>query len=272
MGPNGSGKTTLTSILASIRDKTSGRVEIYGNTPALARHLIGYMPQENFSSASLTGKENLIYFAGMLGYSLVDAKKIVDELVEKVGLKDDANKLVSKYSGGMRKRLELATVFFGEMKVLILDEPTTGLDPSARRNFFNLIHEIKGSDTTVFLITHIGSDAEIASRIGLIDNGEIIAEGSPEELKRNNNLKNALTIETNQKNERIKNILKTFSGSDEIIETELGYKIYSDDIAEDIPRIIREMDDKGFTVNRLESTTSTLDDVFFKLTGHSVKD
>ncbi len=272
MGPNGSGKTTLTSILASIREKTSGSVEIFGKPPSRSRDIIGYMPQENFSSANLTGRENLLYFAGLLGNSKTDSRKIADDLLEKVGLKDDTNKLVSKYSGGMRKRLELATILFTGIKLLILDEPTTGLDPTARRNFFELIGETKGEDTTIFLITHIGSDAEAADRIGLIDKGKIITEGSPEGLKRNNNLKNALTIEAHTKNDSMKALLKSFAYDKEIIETDLGYKLYSDDIAEDIPKIIRILDHEGFIVTRLESTTSTLDDVFFKLTGHSIKD
>ncbi|MBM3713255.1 MAG: ATP-binding cassette domain-containing protein, partial [Actinobacteria bacterium] len=230
------------------------------------------VPQENFSSALLTGRENLIYFAGLLGNTGLQAKKIAEDLLGKVGLKEDADKLVSKYSGGMRKRLELATILFTGIKVLILDEPTTGLDPTARKNFFELVNDTRENNITIFLITHIGTDAEMADRIGLIDEGRLIAEGTPDELKRNNNLKNALTIEANCKNERIKSILYGFSDGDQVVETDLGYKIYSDDIAEDIPEIIRKIDREGFTVTRLESTTSTLDDVFYKLTGHSIKD
>lgn len=275
MGPNGSGKTTLVSILASIKEKTDGHIEIMGKSPQEARGLIGYMPQENFSSPFLTGKENLIYFAGLLGYKGAHANKIVSELLEKVGLTEEANKLVSKYSGGMRKRLELATILFDGIKVLILDEPTTGLDPTARRNFFDLVNKTRENNTTIFLITHIGSDAELADRVGLIDNGRIIAEGSPIELKKNNNLKNVITIETSYKDEKIKRILKTFSveGSDvsSVIETESGYKIYLNDIAEDIPKIVNSLSSEGFTVTRLESAIPTLEDVFFKLTGHSIK-
>ena len=97
MGPNGSGKTTLASIMASVRSLTSGTIEIYGRKPENAKELIGYVPQENFSSPILTGKENLLYFAGLLGYSNNKGKRIVDELLKKVGLRDDANKHVSNY-------------------------------------------------------------------------------------------------------------------------------------------------------------------------------
>ncbi|MBM3709227.1 MAG: ABC transporter ATP-binding protein [Actinobacteria bacterium] len=272
MGPNGSGKTTLAAILASIREKSSGEVKIYGNTPEKSRNLIGYMPQENFASAYLTGRENLAYFAGLMGYRGDEAKIIVSELLKKVGLKEEADKLASKYSGGMKKRLELATILFNGIKVLILDEPTTGLDPSARRDFFSLVKNTSKNNTTIFLITHIGTDAESADRIGLIDNGTIVTEGTPDELKRKNNLKNALTIDTGCKDKKIKDILGSFTDGGNIFETDLGYKMYSDDIAKDIPAIIRNLDKEGFAVTRLESTTSTLDDVFYKLTGHSIKD
>jgi ABC-2 type transport system ATP-binding protein len=271
MGPNGSGKTTLAAILASVREQTEGAVEIMGMPPSGARALIGYMPQENFSSPSLTGRENLLYFAGLLGYRKQKAKEVTGDLLKKVGLVTDADKLVSKYSGGMRKRLELATILFEGIKILILDEPTTGLDPTARRNFFELLLRA-GRSSTIFLITHIGTDAEIADRIGLIDNGRIAAEGTPDELKKNNNLRNAITVETGIMDNGILEILNKFTDGQNVIETESGYKLSSDDISEDIPKIIKELDSRGFSVKRLESTTSTLDDVFYKLTGRSVKD
>ncbi len=270
MGPNGSGKTTLAAILASIKKQSSGLVKIYDNTPEKSRALIGYMPQENFISAYLTGRENLAYFAGLMGFKGNDLKIIVSELLKKVGLEKDADKLVSKYSGGMKKRLELATILFNGIKVLILDEPTTGLDPSARRDFFNLIKDNAKNDTTIFLITHIGTDAELADRIGLINKGEIIAEGTPEELKRKYNLKNVLTIETVYKDKKIKDILSSIANSGDVFETDLGYKMYSDDITKDIPFIIKKLEQEGFSVNRLESTTSTLDDVFYKITGRLI--
>jgi ABC-type multidrug transport system ATPase subunit len=155
MGPNGSGKTTLASIIASVRSPTSGKIEIYGKKPDKAKEFIGYVPQENFSSPMLTGKENLLYFAGLLGYSKGQSEELANELLNKIGLSEDADKRVSEYSGGMRKRLEVATVLFPGTRILILDEPTTGLDPSARRKFLGSINELKGEKTTILLITHI---------------------------------------------------------------------------------------------------------------------
>ena len=270
MGPNGSGKTTLSSIIASIKKPTSGEVKIFGKKPEQSKKLIGYIPQENFSDPTLTGLENLNYFARMLGYSNKDTKSIAQKLLKKVGLFDDRNKKVSKFSGGMRKKLELATMLFPHIKIFILDEPTTGLDPAARRNFFGLIDELKDKSTTVLLISHIGSDAELASRVGLMDKGRIIADGSPEQLKSTSGLKNVINIEVSVKNEKVKDILISFNKGDELLETDTGYKIYSEETAELIPEIVRTVESNGYKVLQIGSSVPSLEDVFFKLTGKKV--
>ncbi len=272
MGPNGSGKTTLSSIIASVRTQNSGTVEIYGKKPFMAKEMIGYLPQENFSDSSLTGKENLLFFARMLGCKKKEALSIVNDLIDKIGLGEDADKRVSKYSGGMKKRLELATILFPGTKVLILDEPTTGLDPSARRNFFGLIDLIKDKTTTVILITHIGSDAEHASMVCLMNEGKIIAEGTPEQLKNNANLNNIINAETSVKNDHIKEILNGFSRGEELQETDKGYKIYTNETAEVIPKIVRAVEERGYKITQIGSEIPSLEDVFFKLTGKAIRE
>jgi len=270
MGPNGSGKTTLASIMASVRSPTSGIIEIYGKKPENAKESIGYVPQENFSSPMLTGKENLLYFAGLLGYSTNEAKRIVEELLQKVGLLDDANKRVSNYSGGMRKRLEVATILFPNMKLLILDEPTTGLDPSARRKFLGMIQALRNERTTILLITHIGADAELASRVGLIDEGEIIAEDDPETLKTASGLENVINIETAIKNEQVATVLSGFSERQKVLETDVGYRVFSKDVEATTPEIVRSLDAVGCKATKIEIVKPSLEDVFFRLTGKPV--
>ena len=258
MGPNGSGKTTLCSIIASIKTQNSGTVEIYGKKPSKVKDIIGYLPQENFSDSSLTGKENLTYFAGMLGYKRKEALSLVNDLINKIGLTEDADKRVSKYSGGMRKKLELATILFPGTKVLILDEPTTGLDPSARRNFFGLIDLIKNKTTTIILIS-------------LINEGKIISDGTPEELRNSSNLKNVINVETSVKNEKIKEILGGFNKEEKLQETDNGYKIYTNETTEVIPKIVRAVEESGYKIVQIGSITPSLEDVFFKLTGKPVR-
>lgn len=272
MGPNGSGKTTFASIIASVRSPTSGKIEIFGKKPEDAKDLIGYVPQENFSSPILTGKENLMYFAGLLGYSKNAAKKIVNELLNKIGLFDDANKRVSDYSGGMRKRLEVATALFPNTRILILDEPTTGLDPSARRKFLGLIQELIEEKTTVLLITHIGADAELASRVGLIDEGEIIVEDEPEGLKKASGLDDVVNIETMVKSEKVTQVLGKFSEKKKVLETDVGYRVYCNDVEEAIPKIVRSLDAIGCKASKIETVKPSLEDVFFKLTEKMVRE
>jgi ABC-2 type transport system ATP-binding protein len=272
MGPNGSGKTTLASIIASVRFSTSGKIEIYGKKPEDAKDLIGYIPQENFSSPILTGKENLMYFAGLLGYSKNAGDKIVNELLNKIGLSVDANKRVSDYSGGMRKRLEVATALFPGIRILILDEPTTGLDPSARRRFLGLIEELRKEMTTVLLITHIGADAELASRVGLIDEGEIVAEDEPERLKKASGLNDVVNIETTIKSEKVAQVLSKFSEKKKVLETDVGYRVYCEDVEKAIPEIVRSLDAIGCKASKIETVKPSLEDVFFKLTEKMVRE
>jgi len=270
MGPNGSGKTTLASIIASARSPTSGSVEIYGTKPEKAKKFIGYVPQENFSSPMLTGRENLMYFAGLFGYPKTEARSIVDELLDKIGLSQDADKMVSHYSGGMRKRLEVATALFPDIKILILDEPTTGLDPSARRRFLGLIREVKGEETTILLVTHIGADAELASRVGLMDNGEIIAEDTPERLKQASGLTNVMEVETTFRSNRVANLLSNFSDKKRVLETDHGYRIYCTNADKATPEIVRSLDQIGCKATKIEIAKPSLEDVFFKLTEKAV--
>jgi ABC-2 type transport system ATP-binding protein len=272
MGPNGSGKTTLASILASVKSPTSGKIEIFGKKPEDAKKITGYVPQENFSSPLLTGKENLMYFAELLGYTKREAAEIVEGLLKKVGLWEDANKRVSHYSGGMRKRLEVATILFPGLKLLILDEPTTGLDPSARRKFLGLVQELRNEETTILLITHIGADADLASRVGLIDRGVIIAEDQPEKLKRNSGLENVVNIETSIKNDEVASLLSKFSEKMKVLETETGYRVFTEDIEKATPKIVRSLDEIGCKVTRIETTKPSLEDVFFKLTERKVSE
>jgi len=272
MGPNGSGKTTLVSIMASVRSPTSGRIEIYGREPEQVKELIGYVPQENFTSPALTGRENLMYFARLLGHPRRNAEKMVDNILDKIGLSEDVDKRVSHYSGGMRKRLEVATALFPGTKILILDEPTTGLDPSARRKFFGLIQDVKEEKTTVMLITHIGADAELASRVGLIDRGEIIAEDEPERLKTASGLKDVINIETTIKSERVATKLGNFSEGQKVLETDVGYRVYCEDVEKAIPDIVRSLDAIGCKATRIETVRPSLEDVFFKLTERTVRE
>lgn len=274
MGPNGSGKSTLVSIIASVIRPTGGEVEIYGHSiteeAEQARRLIGYLPEKNFSSPSLSGEENLMYFAQLWGLPRREAKNLSRELLERVGLAGEASKRVSKYSSGMRRRLELATILFPGMRILILDEPVTGLDPSARREFLGFLKEINKNGGTVLLITHIGQDAEVASRVGLIDEGRLIAEGKPEELKRNSGLSSVVSVKLGLKNKEILSLLGSFSRDGKVLEVEDGYRVYCEDAEEAAPQILKALSTIGYETSWVGIENPSLEDVFFALTRRAV--
>jgi ABC-2 type transport system ATP-binding protein len=266
MGPNGSGKSTLTSIIASVRNPTSGEVMIYGKSPEKTKELVAYIPQDNFSSPLLTGRENLTYFAGLLGYLGNEAKKRVTEILDKLELSKDADKRVSTYSGGMRKKIEVGTALFPSTKILILDEPTTGIDPSGRREFLGMLDDLRKDGATIVMTTHIGSDADTSSRVGLIDQGKIIIEDEPDALKERVGLTNVVNVETAIKSREISKALSNFNEGKMPLETEIGYRIHSENSEEATPEIVRTLDKMGIKVTKIETVKPSLEDVFFRLT------
>ncbi|MFW9906818.1 MAG: ABC transporter ATP-binding protein [Candidatus Thorarchaeota archaeon] len=270
MGPNGSGKTTLTSIIACTNTLTSGTIEVFGydtvKDTKKVKKLIGYVPQEKFSTPLMTGEENLLYFIRLLGVPKQEARKMTKELLQKMDLTKDANKRVSQYSGGMRKKLEVATALLPGVKILILDEPTTGLDPSTRKKFLSKIQEIRKEGVTVFFVTHIGEDAEIASKIGLIDKGTLVIEEKPSVLRRKTGLFHVISIETSTKNEQVYRTLEDTTNNGKLLETNSGYKFYCKEPDEMIESMIRNLGKIGCKTTRIETTIPSLEDVFFKLT------
>ncbi|MBU7000805.1 MAG: ABC transporter ATP-binding protein [Theionarchaea archaeon] len=268
MGPNGSGKTTLISVIASVCAPSKGAVTVYGRRNA--KEVISYVPQDNFSSPRLTGRENLMYFAQLYGFSRRKASSLAVSILEKIRLSAVAQAQVSTYSGGMRKRLEVGTGLFPGTKLLLLDEPTTGLDPSARREFLGMIKEMNENGMTIFFITHIGEDAELASRVGFIDEGVIIAEGTPDTLKKRSGLTNVLTVETAVKSRKIHDVLKKFSDQEKVLETEAGYRIYCESPQEVLPNVVRALDSVGCTHHKIDIDAPSLEDVFFALTEKQV--
>ena len=272
MGPNGSGKSTLPANVASVLTPDSRTVQVFGTKPSEARKWFGYVPQDNFSVPLLTGRENLAYFAGLLGYSGGKARALADELLGKVGLTAYADKRAGQYSGGMRKRLELATALFPGIKLLILDEPTTGLDPAARREFFELAGGTVEKGTSILLITHIGADAELASRVGLMYKGRIVAEGTPEELKRQYATVDVITVETSARSPQVAHLLEGYSTEGKLAETQTGYRIFARGGAELVPEVIHTLDRAGVGEKRIEVSTASLEDVFFRVTEHPLQE
>ena len=188
LGPNGAGKTTTVRILSTLIPPTKGHVEINGyelsKNAALIRNFIGYVPQALSSDGTLTGYENLLIFAKLVGLNKKEREERINELVNLMELGDFSKRLVREYSGGMVRKLEIAQSLLHNPKILLLDEPTVGLDPISRRSVWNVLTTLQGQyDTTILLTTHYMEEAEaLCDRIAIMDHGKIVKTGSPKEI------------------------------------------------------------------------------------------
>jgi len=188
LGPNGAGKTTTINMLATLMRPDGGRAEIFGHDvvrePNVVRQLIGVTGQFASVDETLSATENLVIFGRLLGLSRTDAKKKSVDLLERFGLTEAARRPLKKFSGGMRRRLDLAASLIAQPPLIFLDEPTTGLDPRTRGQMWDTIRELVASGSTVLLTTQYLDEADqLADRIAVIDHGRVVAEGTSDDLK-----------------------------------------------------------------------------------------
>jgi ABC-2 type transport system ATP-binding protein len=189
LGRNGSGKTTTVRMLTTLTKPTGGRAFVAGIDvvldPAAVRTVVGVTMQEAALDPNMSGREHLVFVARLWGLGRTQATQRADELLVLFGLAGDGGRAIGTYSGGMQRRLDIATSLLARPRVLFLDEPTTGLDPQSRRALWDEIRRLRNDGVTVFLTTQYLEEADqLADRLAVIDNGEVIAEGSPIELKR----------------------------------------------------------------------------------------
>ncbi|MEP0814486.1 MAG: ABC transporter ATP-binding protein [bacterium] len=187
LGPNGAGKSTAISIIATLLQPDSGEVSVLGRdvraNPAAAKTLLGVIPQDVAIYRELTGRENLAFFGTLYGLSGAKLKSRVDEVLSLVGLADVAGRRAATYSGGMKRRLNIGASLIHEPPLVLLDEPTVGVDPQSRNHIFELVLELKSRGTSFLYTTHYMEEAErLCGRVGIIDGGRIIAEGTIAEL------------------------------------------------------------------------------------------
>jgi len=195
LGPNGAGKTTTINILCGLLEPTSGSVMVGGHDvlrePKIIKELIGISPQETAVYPYLTGKENIELFANLHTMPKEKLKANVDELLQKLSIRDHANRKAGKYSGGMMRRINLAMALVHDPEIAFLDEPTVGMDPQSRRAVWDFIRELRRQSKAVLLTTHYMEEAEeLCDRVGIIDNGKLISLGTPQGLKVQFNVKN----------------------------------------------------------------------------------
>ncbi len=271
LGPNGAGKTTLMEIVAGLRAPTSGSVRVFGidilKGGREASKLIGFNPQETMLYGDLTGWENLRFVASLYGMEERDFRRRAGELADILGVRDLLGRRVGKLSGGQRRRLSLIASIIHSPRLLILDEPTVGLDPDARRDFWEVILRLREEGSTILLSTHYMEEAdELCDRVAIMDRGRIVALGDPEELKRRYGGRAKVVVYPRLK--LADKVEEALSGMGlEPSRTGEGLVVEADDPAELVPSLISELSVRGLGPERVEIRSPTLEDVFLNLTG-----
>jgi len=276
LGPNGAGKTTTINMLITVLRPTEGTASVLGYDVAKqaneVRKVIGVVPQEYTADEDLTGYENIILCADLYGIPREVSKKRALELLELVELTGFKDKKVETYSGGMRRRLELACGLVNRPRVLFLDEPTLGLDVQTRAATWNYIKRLKEEyDMTVFMTTHYLEEADtLCDRIAIIDYGKIIVTGDPEELK--HSLGGDIITISVKEDADISEVIRSVENVKEVRNENGSYRIKVESGEVTAPLVIEALRRKGYTVTRLSLTEPTLNDVYLEYTGRSMRD
>jgi len=279
LGPNGAGKTTAVRILATLLRPDGGHARVFGrdvvaDAPAV-RRTIGLTGQYAALDEYLTGRANLVMIGQLSRLTARAARQRADELLEQFDLTAAASRAVKTYSGGMRRRLDLAASLIGHPAVLFLDEPTTGLDPSARALMWDIVRQLVTGGTTLLLTTQYLDEADVlASRVAVIDGGKVIAEGSPAELKASvGGQRLLITLADESDAEAAATALAPFATTP-VIPTGAGRLIEAPVIASDglATEVVRSLDAAGVKVSEISVRSASLDDVFLTLTGHAAED
>ncbi|HSS12070.1 MAG TPA: ATP-binding cassette domain-containing protein [Acidimicrobiales bacterium] len=271
LGPNGSGKTTAVRILSTLLAADAGVVRVAGHDvaqePDWVRDAIGVTGQFSAVDKLLTGRENLVLMADLAHMSRADGRRRAAELLVRFDLLEAADKAAATYSGGMRRRLDLAMTLVGHPRVIFLDEPTTGLDPRGRHTVWRMVRSLVADDgVTIFLTTQYLDEAdELADRLAVLDHGAVVAEGPPEQLKRRipgGHI--GLQFSDPAHLDSAAALLRTARRDDE----KLSLQVVSTGAVPSVRSLLVELDQHGIDVESLSIHTPDLDDVFFAVTGH----
>ncbi len=278
LGPNGAGKTTAVRILTTLLLPDGGRAEVGGydvvKDPHRVRQLIGLTGQYASVDDGLTGTNNLIMIGRLLGLSRAAARARSAELLARFDLSNAATRPVKTYSGGMRRRIDLAASLVGRPQVLFLDEPTTGLDPQARSDVWDMIRALVADGMTVLLTTQYLDEADqLADDIVVIDHGRVIATGTPDELKAKvgGQVLEVVPADLGRLGD-VAALLASWTGTEPVAAAGARQVIAQVPTAAILPGIVRELDESGIELAEFSLRKSSLDEVFLTLTGHRAED
>ncbi|MCA0456545.1 MAG: ATP-binding cassette domain-containing protein [Chloroflexi bacterium] len=279
LGPNGAGKTTTLRMLSTLLQPTSGDAKVVGydlhSQADKIREKIGYVSQAGGADTHSSAVENLMLQAQLYGMDKQSAKKRTEELIVALQLDSFAKRLAKTYSGGQKRRLDLALGMVNNPDLLFLDEPTTGLDPQSRAHLWEEVRKLRESGTTVFLTTHYLDEADVlADRLAIMDGGTIVAEGTPNTLKQQiaGDVVTLGVVAQNGEKEHAFSVLRGQSYVREIHDGTDAFQLYVERGEETLPAILRLMDGEGLKVNKVSLARPTLDDVFLRQTGRSLRE
>lgn len=275
LGPNGAGKTTTISILSTIIEPNEGGVNIAGydlkKNPLECKKNIGVVTQEIALYDELSAYDNLLFWGGMYKVPKQELISRIDETLNLLGLTDRKNDKVKAYSGGMKRRVNIASALLHQPKIIFMDEPTVGIDPQSRNLIFEVVEKLHKEGMTIIYTTHYMEEAErLCDRIGIIDNGEIIAQGTLNELKTSGSMKESVVISyTNLTNELYNPIEKEWK---DLRRFEDAIHFYSMNIQGDLLKIILMCNEFGLDIRNIDIQKINLETIFLSLTGKKLRD
>jgi ABC-2 type transport system ATP-binding protein len=276
LGPNGAGKTTTLRMLATLIRPTSGEAWVAGvdlaSDPAEVRRRLGYVPQGGSTDPAETGRGELVLQARLHGLSGKEAKARAAEVLAALDLEAAADRAISTYSGGMKRRLDVGLGIVHRPYVLFLDEPTTGLDPQARARMWDEVRGLRDAGTTVFLTTHYLDEADaLADSLAIIDHGTIVASGTADELKRQV-AGDVVRLGVDGQRDRVIDLVTDLPFVREVTPEDDLVRLYVDRGEVAMPQLLRVLDGVGLTADSISLHRPSLDDVFLRQTGRSLRD
>ena len=277
LGPNGAGKTTTVRMMTTLTEPTSGTARVAGydvcREPDKVRRNMGLTGQVATVDELLTGRENIRMIGGLYGIRRKELAQLGDQLLEQFSIADAADRVVKSYSGGMRRRLDLAVSLLASPPVLFLDEPTTGLDPRSRSELWNVLRGLVAQGTTLLLTTQYLEEADqLADNIVVVDKGRIIAEGSPLQLKQQSGRASLVVTLTNADDLPAAQALMAKAGAEVFVDTGARELTAAADGLDDMIRVAGWLRESNIDVDDIGLSRPSLDDVFLSLTGHRTEE
>jgi ABC-2 type transport system ATP-binding protein len=275
LGPNGAGKTTTISIMSTLIEPNDGEVNIAGydlkKNPLDCKKNIGVVTQEIALYNEFSAYDNLIFWGGMYKIPGKELEERIDETLDLLGLTDQKNDKVKTYSGGMKRRINIASALLHRPKVLFMDEPTVGIDPQSRNLIFEVVEKLHNEGTTIIYTTHYMEEAErLCDRIGIMDNGEIIAQGTMKELKTLGSMKESVVISFINLTDKHYNMLEKEWKDLQRFEDMIHF--YSMNIQRDLSKIILKCNEVGLDIMHIDMRKINLETIFLSLTGKQLRD